>query len=164
MLRRVTERLPTELQAGVEFSMIGECVSPCSKQSTENHNNFLISTGVVQSDCEDSRPIDSCFCLQVEPGCSKAGHEHLFKSDRSRKCRSDGNLSSLLKPRNGFRTCEELNNDNSSKAILALDTWIELSVQPIVLSKSLPDWIPQVHTLRVEGSSCTPDFHVHFFA
>lgn len=160
MLRCVTERLPTELQAGVKFSLIGECVSPFSKQGTENHKVSLTSTGLTPSNCEDSRPIDSCFCSQEEPGCSKAGNELLFKSDRSRRCRSDGNMRGLLRPRNGFRSCEELNINNFNRAIMGSDAWIELSTFPVVLSKSYPDIIPQLHTLRVQGSLCIPDFHL----
>eukprot|EP00250_Pteridium_aquilinum_P003546 c13855_g1_i2 orf=38-2389(+) len=160
MLRRVTERLPTELQAGVEFSLIGECISPFSKQGLQNHKDSFISSGLVPSDCEDSRPIDSCFCSQEEPGCSNAGNEQLFKGDRSRKSRADGNLSNLHRPCNGFRTSEELNLDNSNKAMLALDTWIEVSVKTALLSKGLPNRIPQVHSLRIQGSLCIPDIHL----
>lgn len=150
MLRRVTERLPTELQAGVEFSVIGECMPQCST----HHQDSSVLLEFVSRDSEDSRPLGSSFpCSQEEAGCSKSANKHYLKRENSRKSRAGSNSRSLPRMPNGFRIWEEFKN----KGQLTLDTWIEVSVSQ---SKSLPYCIPQVHTLRVQGSSCLPDFHL----
>ncbi|KAI5080454.1 hypothetical protein GOP47_0003637 [Adiantum capillus-veneris] len=146
MLKRVTERLPTELQAGVEFSLIGECMP----QHLAHHQDSPLLLSRAPIDSGDKRPLESCFCSPKEEGYSRAAHKHHLRGESPRKCRADSFPRNLSRMPNGFQIWEELKN----KDRLTSGTWIEVSVSKLNSST------PQVHTLTVQGNSCLPDFHL----
>ncbi|MCO5571652.1 hypothetical protein L7F22_025399 [Adiantum nelumboides] len=148
MLRRVTERLPTELQAGVEFSPIGECMP----QHLAHHQDSLVLLSRAPRDSEYRRSLKSCFCSPQEAGFSKALHKHHLRGGTSRNCRAESLPRNLPRISNGL-FWEELKNTER----LTLDTWIQISVSESDSS------IPLVHILKVQGSSCLPDFHLIFY-
>ncbi|KAH7286101.1 hypothetical protein KP509_33G058400 [Ceratopteris richardii] len=141
MLGRVEERLPT----GKDLSVIGECMP---HYSTSNWDQ-LIPLDLVPRDSEENLALKS---PQVEGGSSKAKYGHYLGGVLER---TQANVNSTKVPRvlNGSKISKEFH-----KELLRLDTWMQIS---IIQCKSMPCWIPQVHKLRVQGSSCISDFHVH---